>query len=137
VRAVLIEKDERGYRSKLTAVDESLLPEGDVTVRVQFSTVNYKDGLAITGAGPVVRKFPMIPGIDFAGIVEHSDSPLFKAGDAVILNGWGVGETRQYARLVSDWIGSVGLDHTKIESTVRYLGIEVDDALAIAEQVDV
>jgi acrylyl-CoA reductase (NADPH) len=109
VRAVLIEKDERGYRSKLTAVDESLLPEGDVTVRVQFSTVNYKDGLAITGAGPVVRKFPMIPGVDFAGIVEHSDSPLFKAGDAVILNGWGVGETRwggyaEKARVKAEWL---------------------------------
>ena len=74
--------------------------DGDVTVRVEWSTINYKDGLAITGKAPVVRRFPMIPGIDFAGAVEASSHPDWKPGDKVILNGWGVGETHlgAYAR---------------------------------------
>lgn len=106
---ILIEKDEAGYRASLTALDEGQLPEGDVTVRVSHSTLNYKDALAITGKGPVVRKFPMVPGIDLVGTVEHSTHPDYKAGDAVILNGWGVGETHwgglaQMARLNGDWL---------------------------------
>jgi acrylyl-CoA reductase (NADPH) len=109
MKAVLIDKDEQGYRAALQEIDDARLPEGDVTVRVQYSTVNYKDGLAITGKGPVVRKFPMVPGIDFAGVVEHSDHPRFKAGDAVVLNGWGVGETHwggyaEKARVNGDWL---------------------------------
>jgi acrylyl-CoA reductase (NADPH) len=108
-KAILIEKDEAGYRSQLTEVDDAQLPEGDVTVRVEYSTLNYKDGLAITGKGPVVRRFPMVPGIDLAGIVEHSDSTEFKAGDRVLLNGWGVGEVHwgglaERARLKSQWL---------------------------------
>ena len=71
-KAVLIEKDEAGYRAGVTEVDDAALPDGDVTVRVAYSTLNYKDGLAITGKGPVVRKFPMVPGIDLAGTVEAS-----------------------------------------------------------------
>ncbi len=83
--------------------------DGDVTVRVTHSTVNYKDGLAITGKAPVVRRFPMIPGIDFAGTVEASSHPDCKPGDAVVLNGWGVGETHlggyaQRARVKGDWL---------------------------------
>jgi acrylyl-CoA reductase (NADPH) len=90
-------------------LDEAQLPEGDVTVRVERSSLNYKDGLAITGKGPVVRKFPMVPGIDLAGIVEASDNPDYKVGDRVVLNGWGVGETHwgglaQKARLKGDWL---------------------------------
>jgi acrylyl-CoA reductase (NADPH) len=83
--------------------------DGDVTVRVTYSTINYKDGLAITGKSPVIRHWPMIPGIDFAGVVEKSESPEFKPGDEVVLNGWGCGEIHfggyaQYARVKSDWL---------------------------------
>ncbi|MCD8504887.1 MAG: oxidoreductase [Burkholderiaceae bacterium] len=107
--AIIINKDAAGYRSELTQVDQAQLPEGDVTVRVQYSGLNYKDGLAITGKGPVVRKFPMVPGIDIVGTVEQTDSPNYQVGDSVILNGWGVGETHwgglaQVARLKGDWL---------------------------------
>ena len=107
--AIVVEKDDSGYRATLKAVDEAQLPEGDVTVRVSHSTLNYKDGLAITGKAPVVRKFPMVPGIDLAGTVEHSTHPSYKAGDAVLLNGWGVGEGHwgglaQKARVKGDWL---------------------------------
>lgn len=108
-KGILIEKDELGYRAAVKALDESQLPEGNVTVRVSHSTLNYKDGLAITGKAPVVRKFPMVPGIDLVGVVEESTHPEHKAGDRVILNGWGVGETHwgglaQKARLQGDWL---------------------------------
>ena len=108
-KGILIEKDEAGYRASVQDIDDSQLPEGDVTVRVSHSSLNYKDGLAITGKGPVVRKFPMVPGIDIAGVVEASDNPDYKAGDRVVLNGWGVGETHwgglaQKARLKGDWL---------------------------------
>ncbi|CAD5376209.1 putative oxidoreductase, Zn-dependent and NAD(P)-binding [Pseudomonas sp. OF001] len=108
-RAILIDKDDSGYRASLQALDEAQLPEGDVRVRVSHSTLNYKDALAITGKGPVVRQFPMVPGIDLAGVVEESSHADFKAGDAVLLNGWGVGETHwgglaQQARLRGDWL---------------------------------
>ena len=108
-KAVLIEKDEAGYRAGVTEVDDAALPEGDVTVRVAYSTLNYKDGLAITGKGPVVRKFPMVPGIDLAGTVEASSHSGIAVGDAVVLNGWGVGEGHwgglaQRARLKGDWL---------------------------------
>ena len=92
-RAVVITKGDNGTRAELTAFDENDLMDGDVTVRVSHSTVNYKDGLALTGKAPVVRRFPMIPGIDLAGTVESSTHPDFKPGDAVLLNGWGTGET--------------------------------------------
>src|SRR2546421_3886281 len=92
-RAVVVEKGEGGQSAALKDFDESGLMDGDVTVRVTHSTVNYKDGLALTGKAPVVRRFPMIPGIDFAGVVETSSHPEFKPGDAVVLNGWGTGET--------------------------------------------
>ncbi len=108
-RALLIEKDEQGQRVSLKNLQKNQLPDGDVLVRVSHSTLNYKDALAITGKGPVVRQFPMVPGIDLAGIVEESQHPDFKAGDAVLLNGWGVGEAHwgglsQYARLKGDWL---------------------------------
>lgn len=92
-KAILIENDDAGYRAALTDLDEAHLPVGDVTVRVSHSTLNYKDALAITGEGPVVRAFPMVPGVDLAGTVVHSSHPDYRAGDAVILNGWGVGES--------------------------------------------
>ena len=108
-KGILIDKDEAGYRAAVRDIDESQLPDGDVTVRVQYSTLNYKDGLAITGKGPVVRKFPMVPGIDLVGTVESSSHPDWQAGDAVVLNGWGVGEGHwgglaQKARLKGDWL---------------------------------
>lgn len=108
-QGILINKDEAGYRAALQTIDESVLPEGDVTVRVDWSTLNYKDGLAITGRSPVVRRFPMIPGIDFAGTVSESQHPLWQPGDRVILNGWGVGETHcgglaEQARVKGDWL---------------------------------
>lgn len=108
-RAILIDKDDTGYRASLQTLDEAQLPAGDVRVRVSHSTLNYKDALAITGQGPVVRQFPMVPGIDLAGVVEESRHPDFKAGDAVLLNGWGVGEGHwgglaEQARLNGDWL---------------------------------
>ena len=108
-RALQIDKDDAGYRCTLRTLDDSALPEGDVTVAVDYSTLNYKDGLAITGKSPVVRKFPLTPGIDLTGSVTESSHPLFKAGDAVVLNGWGVGESHsgglaQKARLKGDWL---------------------------------
>ena len=108
-QALQINKDDTGYRCTLQALDDSALPEGDVTVQVDYSTLNYKDGLAITGKSPVVRKFPLTPGIDLSGTVTESQHPLFKVGDQVVLNGWGVGESHsgclaQKARLKGDWL---------------------------------
>ena len=108
-KGIVVEKDAEGYRASLAEIDENRLPPGDVTVRVEYSTLNYKDGLAITGKGPVVRSFPMVPGIDFAGVVEQSDHPDYKPGDTVVLNGWGVGEAHwgglaQRARVKGDWL---------------------------------
>jgi len=108
-KGILIEKDEAGYRAAIRSIDEADLPDGEVTVRISHSTLNYKDGLAITGKGPVVRRFPMVPGIDLVGTVESSVHPEFAVGDPVLLNGWGVGEGHwgglaQKARLKSDWL---------------------------------
>ena len=107
--AVLLAKQGDTFHASVAKVDEKDLPEGDVTLRVDYSTVNYKDGLAMTNASPVVRKFPMVAGIDGAGVVEESRHPAWKPGDKVILNGWGVGETHwgclaQKARLSGDWL---------------------------------
>ena len=108
-KAIVIDKADTGQTVRLTDFDEKDLMDGDVTVRVEWSTVNYKDGLAITGKAPVVRRFPMIAGVDFAGTVESSTHPKWKPGDQVILNGWGVGETRlgayaEKARVKGDWL---------------------------------
>ena len=108
--AIRIDKDgEKGTRASLVEFDEADLMDGDVTVAVSHSTINYKDGLAITGKSPVVRRFPMIAGIDFAGTVERSSHVDYKAGDKVVLNGWGVGETHlggyaKKARVKGDWL---------------------------------
>ena len=110
-KALLVNKtEEAGYTCTLTEFDEAQLPvSGDVTVRVEWSTINYKDGLAITGKAPVVRSFPLVPGIDFAGTVTASDHPRWKVGDKVVLNGFGVGEGHwgglaQMARVKGDWL---------------------------------
>ncbi|KQN48871.1 alcohol dehydrogenase [Pseudomonas sp. Leaf48] len=108
-KGILVDKDDSGYQATVQEIDDDQLPEGDVTVRVTYSTLNFKDGLAITGSSPVVRKFPMVPGIDLAGTVESSEHPDYKVGDSVLLNGWGVGEGHwgglaQKARLNGDWL---------------------------------
>lgn len=108
-KGIVINKDEGGYRAALQEISEADLPEGDVSVAVQYSTLNYKDGLAITGKGPVVRKFPMVPGIDLVGRVSESSHAEYQPGDLVVLNGWGVGEGHwgglaQQARLKGDWL---------------------------------
>ena len=108
-KAIRIDKAEKGTTAALAQFDEAELMEGDVTVRVEWSTVNYKDGLAVTGKAPVVRRFPMIAGIDFAGTVEQSSHAAWKAGDKVVCTGWGMGETHlgayaEKARVKGDWL---------------------------------
>lgn len=109
MKAILIDKQDDAQSVQLSDLDRGALPEGDVLVKVDYSTINYKDALAITGKSPVVRKFPMVPGIDLAGTVEESNHPSWKKGDRVVLNGWGVGEGHwgglaQEARLKGDWL---------------------------------
>jgi acrylyl-CoA reductase (NADPH) len=123
-KAIRIDKADKGTTAALTQFDEAELMDGDVTVRVEWSTLNYKDGLAVTGKAPVVRRFPMIAGIDLAGTVEHSSHPQWKAGDKVICTGWGMGETHlgayaEKARVKGDWL--VGLPG----------GMSTRDAMAI------
>ncbi|WP_441234351.1 acrylyl-CoA reductase (NADPH) [Bradyrhizobium sp. 930_D9_N1_4] len=108
-KAIRIDKADKATTAALTQFDEAELMDGDVTVRVEWSTLNYKDGLALTGKAPVVRRFPMIAGIDFAGTVEASSHPQWKAGDKVVCTGWGMGETHlgayaEKARVKGDWL---------------------------------
>ena len=108
-KAIVIEKSDGGQTAGLVDFDEANLMEGDVTVRVEWSTVNYKDGLAVTGKAPIARRFPMIAGVDLAGSVETSTDPAWKRGDKVILNGWGLGETHlgayaEKARVKGEWL---------------------------------
>ena len=108
-RGILITKTDSGQKAELTRFEEQDLMEGDVTVDVSHSSVNYKDGLAITGKAPIARRFPLIPGIDFAGVVRASSHPRWKAGDQVVLNGYGVGEGHhggfaEVARVSGDWL---------------------------------
>jgi acrylyl-CoA reductase (NADPH) len=109
MKAIVIDKDDASYRAAFRDIDEAMLPAGDVTVRIEYSTINYKDGLAIMGGAPVVRSFPMVPGIDFAGVVEQSTDSRYRAGDRVLLNGWGTGEVHwgglaEKARVPGDWL---------------------------------
>ncbi len=108
-KGILIDKDDAGYHVGLRDLEQHDLPAGDVSVQVSHSTLNYKDALAITGSSPIIKRFPMVPGVDLAGTVEASDNPRFKAGDKVVLNGWGVGESHwgglaQRARLQGQWL---------------------------------
>jgi acrylyl-CoA reductase (NADPH) len=136
--AILIAKDGEQQVVRLTQVDESQLPEGDVEVAVAYSTLNYKDALAITGASPVVRSFPMVPGIDFAGVVTASTHADYKPGDSVILNGWGVGEKHwgglsQRARVPGDWLvplpEGISLRQAMAIGTAGYTAMLCIDAL--------
>lgn len=109
MKAILVDKNDNGYSASLGDITESDLPEGDVTVAVDYSTLNFKDSLAITGSSPVVRSFPMVPGVDLAGTVLSTTNESYTVGDKVVLNGWGVGEKHwgglaQQARLSGDWL---------------------------------
>lgn len=109
MKCLRLTKDGELFQARVTQVDEKDLPDGDVTVRVDYSTINYKDALAITNKSPVVRKWPMVAGIDAAGVVEESAHAEWKPGDRVILNGWGAGESHwgglaQKARVKGDWL---------------------------------
>jgi acrylyl-CoA reductase (NADPH) len=111
-KALLVEQTEGRQTARVAELSPEQLPAGDVTVRVTCSTLNYKDGLAITGRSPVVRRFPMVPGIDLAGVVEASAHAAWKPGDRVLLNGWGVGESHwgglaQLARVSGDWLQAI------------------------------
>lgn len=108
-KAIVIDKPDDAQTVALTEIDETQLPEGDVLVDVAYSTLNYKDALALTGSAPIIRKYPLTPGIDFSGIVADSAHPDFKPGDRVVLNGWGVGEKHsgglaEKARVKGDWL---------------------------------
>ncbi len=143
--AIIIDKNDAINEGRQTVslqqIDESQLPEGDVTIDVAYSTLNFKDGLAITGASPVVRKFPMIPGIDLAGTVRTSTHADWKAGDKVVLNGWGVGEVHmgglaQVARLNGDWLVPLPAAFTEAQAmaigTAGYTSALCVDALVNA-----
>jgi acrylyl-CoA reductase (NADPH) len=128
MKALYLTKDPE-FKAEVADLDESSLPEGDVTLRVAYSTVNYKDALAITNKSPIVRKWPMVAGIDAAGVVEQSSHPMWKRGDEVILNGWGVGEGHwgglaQKARFKGDWLvrrpASISLRHAMAIGTAGY-----------------
>ena len=139
--AIVIDKNDDGQHASVRQLDEVQLPDGDVTIDVAFSTLNYKDGLAITGRSPVVRKFPMIPGIDLAGTVRESSHADWQAGDAVVLNGWGVGEAHwgglaQVARLNGDWLVPLSAAFTPRQAmaigTAGYTAALCVDALVAA-----
>jgi len=128
-RALQVSKTDDGLKPEIKGLGLGDLMEGDVTVEVAASTVNYKDGLAITGASPIIRKFPLIPGIDFSGTVTASDNASFKAGDKVVLNGWGVGEGHHggyagMARVKGDWLvklpETISLDRAMAIGTAGY-----------------
>jgi len=109
MKAILLAKDNDQFSARVADVEEAQLPEGDVTIRVDYSTINYKDALAITNKSPIVRKWPMVAGIDAAGTVEKSSHPDFKPGECAILTGWGVGENHwgglaQKVRVKGDWL---------------------------------
>ena len=116
-KALLLTEKDGKVTPQITQLDEERLPEGDVTVRVQYSTLNYKDGLILNGLGRLVRNYPHVPGVDFAGVVEASQHPRFKPNDNVILTGWRVGEMQwggyaERARVRGDWLVKLPADLT-------------------------
>lgn len=151
MRAIVITNEDGQYETTLKEVDQADLPDGDVIVRVDYSTLNYKDSLALTGTSPVVRSFPMVPGIDLAGTVEDSSVSELKTGDRVVLNGWGVGEMHwggfaQKARVASDWlvplpkglttkqamaIGTAGFTAMLCVLRLEELGVSPDDDVLV------
>ncbi|HVL77590.1 MAG TPA: alcohol dehydrogenase catalytic domain-containing protein, partial [Noviherbaspirillum sp.] len=138
-KALLLEQEGKQTIAQLVEMDEARLPEGDVMVRVEYSTLNYKDGLAITGKSPVVRAWPMVPGIDFAGTVETSTSERFKAGDKVVLNGWGVGELHwgglaEKARVPAEYL--IGLPDTLSTRDAMAIGTAGYTAMLAAQALE-
>jgi acrylyl-CoA reductase (NADPH) len=138
-KGILLERQDDRTSARIADLEDGDLPEGEVTVRIAFSTLNYKDGLAITGRGPVVRKFPMVPGIDFAGTVEASSDARYRPGDAVLLDGWGVGESHwgglaQKARVKADWLlpmpGDMSARHAMAIGTAGYTAMLCVQAIA-------
>ncbi|GAL37515.1 acrylyl-CoA reductase (NADPH) [Vibrio sp. 10N] len=120
-KALLLNQEDKKTIATISQVDESQLPEGNVKIDVKYSSLNYKDGLAITGKGKIIRNFPMVPGIDLSGVVSQSDDPRYKEGDEVVLTGWGVGENHwggmaEKASLNGDWLVPMpaGLDAEKV-----------------------
>ena len=120
MQALILEQQDGKTVASVQAIEESRLPEGDVTVDIDWSSLNYKDALAITGKGKIIRNFPMVPGIDFAGRVRNSEDPRFHTGQQVLLTGWGVGENHwgglaTQARVKGDWLVPVpkGMDGRK------------------------
>lgn len=118
-KALLLEQQEKQTLATITHIDEAQLPEGNVTVAVKYSSLNYKDGLAITGKGKIVRQWPMVPGIDFVGTVLDSADPRYQAGDEVVLTGWGVGEGHwggmaEKARVNADWLVPLARDRKSV-----------------------
>ena len=118
--ALILNQEEKRTIASVEQIDEAQLPQGDVLIDVDYSSLNYKDGLAITGKGKIIRNFPMVPGIDMAGTVAHSDDERYQVGDKVVLTGWGVGENHwggmaQRARLKADWLVPLpkGIDSKK------------------------
>ncbi|NCO45412.1 MAG: alcohol dehydrogenase catalytic domain-containing protein, partial [Vibrio sp.] len=119
-KALILNQQEKNTVATIEQIDESQLPQGEVLVAVDYSSLNYKDGLAITGKGKIIRNFPMVPGIDLAGTVLESQDTRYQTGDKVVLTGWGVGENHwggmvQKARLKADWLVPLahGLDSKK------------------------
>ena len=129
-KSLLISKMDGRYSTQIAEIAESELPQGDVEVNVDCSSINYKDALAITGRGPIVRHFPMVPGIDFAGTVSASSHPEYQTGDKVLLTGWGVGEKHwgglsEKARVKGDWLTPVQLieEHCQLRAGNGYLAV--------------
>lgn len=108
-KALVLDRHESGQTCQIRELSPDSLPQGDVTIAVEYSSLNYKDGLAVTGTGKIIRQFPMVPGIDLAGVVEASESQAFQPGDRVVLTGWGIGERHsggytQKARVKGEWL---------------------------------
>ncbi len=123
-RALVLEQEDKKTLSSIKQLDLASLPQGEVLVRVHYSSLNYKDGLAITGKGKIIRDFPMVPGIDFAGIVEQSASEQFQVGDEVVLTGWGVGENH--------WGGMAELARVKASQLIALpAGLSLKNSMAI------
>ena len=120
-RALMVDRPDDGFTCGIVELSDDDLPEGDVLVDVEYSTVNFKDGLAVTDSSPIVRNFPMVPGIDLAGTVAASDSPEVAVGDRVVVNGWGLGEEAwggfsQRARVDAGWTVPIPAGITSLEA---------------------
>ena len=131
MKGLLLEEKDGKVSAAVKDIPEASLPPGDVLVRVKYSSLNYKDGLAVTNKGKIVRKFPFVPGIDFAGVVEQSSSPEWKKGDSVVLTGWGVGEKHWGGyelrpRSIEFWQGQIGRLHDRFRYSREGAGWRIE-----------